>query len=217
MFWNLLLAHLIGDFLLQTDWMVRNRDRFWVLTLHVSIHLGAMLLLIGNARSEYWVLIFLIALIHFGQDALKIFFVRKLPAWSVPAFILDQILHYSIIWAFVWFYSTGTGNFVLTQKTNWVIYGISFIFVTFVWFITEKVIYQLNPDYIARINETKYSRMLARSGMVSVFLLIRTWIFPGLAIVLQNPYSSTEYRQRFLLTDLGVSTFVFVFLFWALG
>jgi hypothetical protein len=217
MFWNLLLAHFIGDFLLQTDWMVRNRDRFWVLTLHVSIHLGAMLLLIGDARSEYWVLILLIALIHFGQDALKIFLVRKLPAWSVPAFILDQILHYSIIWAFVWFYSTGTGNLALAQKTNWVLFGISYIFVTFVWFITEKVIYQRNPDHIVRINETKYSRMLARSGMVSVFLLMRAWVFPGLAIVLPNPYSSTEYRQQFLLTDLGVSTFAFEFLFWALG
>ena len=69
MFWNLLLAHFIGDFLLQTDWMAQNRDRFWVLTLHVSIHIGAMLLLIGDARSEYWLLIILIALIHFGQDA----------------------------------------------------------------------------------------------------------------------------------------------------
>jgi len=217
MYWNLLLAHFIGDFLLQTDWMVQNRDRFWVLTLHVSIHIGAMLLLIGDTRSEYWFLIILIALIHFGQDALKIFFVRKLPRWSVPAFILDQILHFSIIWAFVWFYSTGIGKLVLIQKTNWVIYGISYIFVTFVWFITEKVIFQQNPDRIARINETKYSRMLARSGMVSVFLLLRTWVFPGLAIVLPNPYFSTEYRKQFLLTDLGVSAFAFAFLFWALG
>ena len=217
MYWNLLLAHFIGDFLLQTDWMVRNRDRFWVLTLHVSIHLGAMLLLIGDTRSEYWFLIILIALIHFGQDALKIFFARKQPTWSVPAFILDQILHFSIIWSFVWFYPAEIGNMLLTQQTNWVIYGISYIFVTFVWFITEKVIYQLNPDHIVRINETKYSRMLARSGMLSVFLLLRTWVFPGLAIVLLNPYSSTEYRQRFILTDLGVSVFAFAFLFLAIG
>ena len=66
MFWTLLLAHFIGDYFLQTDWMVRNRDKFWVLTLHASIHLGVMLLLIGVSRSEYWPLISLLALIHMG-------------------------------------------------------------------------------------------------------------------------------------------------------
>ena len=68
MFWNLLLAHLIGDFLLQTEWMVRNRDKFWVLTLHASTHLMLMLVLIGKARSEYWPLLSLIAVIHLVQD-----------------------------------------------------------------------------------------------------------------------------------------------------
>ena len=135
----------------------------------------------------------------------------------MPAFILDQILHYSIIWAFVRFYPIGTGNLALGQKSDWVIFGISYIFVTFVWFISEKVFYQSNLATIARINETKYSRMMARSGMLSAFLLIRNWVFPSMAIVLLNPYSSTEYRKRFLIAGLGVSTFAFAFLFWALG
>ncbi|MCK4899676.1 MAG: DUF3307 domain-containing protein, partial [Anaerolineales bacterium] len=69
MFWNLLLAHFISDFLLQTDWMVRNRDKFWVLTLHASIHFGMMFLLVGESRSAYWPTIALLALIHMGQDA----------------------------------------------------------------------------------------------------------------------------------------------------
>ena len=217
MFWNLLLAHLIGDFLLQTDWMVRNRDKFWVLSIHVSIHLFAMLLLIGEARTNYWFLLTLITLIHFGQDALKIFVVHKLRTWSIPLFIVDQILHISIIWAFVRFYPMGTGNLALGQKSAWVIFGISYIFVTFVWFISEKVFCQSDLATIARINETKYSRMLARSGMLSAFILIRNWVFPGLAIVLPNPYSSTEYRQRFLITDLSISMIAMAFLFWVLG
>ena len=101
MFWNLLLAHLTGDFLLQSDWMVENRDKFWVLTLHSSIHLGLMLLLVGDARPVYWPVIILIALIHLGQDALKVYFLRKDPGLSKGAFILDQLLHIFIIWIFV--------------------------------------------------------------------------------------------------------------------
>lgn len=217
MFWNLLLAHLIGDFLLQTDWMARNRDKFWVLTLHASIHLGAMLLLIGMTRSEFWPLFTLIALIHMGQDALKIQLLRKWPNLSVVGFVLDQTLHFLIIWVFIWVFQMGAGTIVVAQKPAWMMIAISYLFVTYVWFITEKVLYQSKPDYVLNINDTKYSRMVARAGMLSTFFLIQAWVFPGSAMVILNPYASTEYRQRFLLTDVGISIFAILFLLWALG
>jgi len=216
-FWTLILAHFIGDFLLQTDWMARNRDKFWVLTLHTSIHFGVMLLLIGNSRSEYWPLITLLSLIHMGQDALKIVLVQRRPDLSVLAFFLDQILHYSFIWVFIWVFQMGAGFMTLAQRPAWVMIAMAYLLVTFVWFITEKVLYQSKSDYVVNINETKYSRMVARAGMVSLFLFIRVWVIPGLAMVLPNPYSSSEHRKRFLLTDVSVSIFIILFLLWALG
>ena len=111
----------------------------------------------------------------------------------------------------------GAGTIVVAQKPAWMMIAISYLFVTYVWFITEKVLYQSKPDYVLNINDTKYSRMVARAGMLSTFFLIRVWVFPGLAMVLLNPYASTEYRQRFLLTDVGISIFAILFLLWALG
>ncbi len=217
MFWNLLLAHLIGDFLLQTEWMVQNRNKFWVLTLHVSIHLGLMLLLIGETRSEYWPMLTLLTLIHMGQDALKITLVRKKPGWSVPAFIVDQIVHFIIIGVITWGFKMEAGSLFTSQKTDWVMIAISYLFVTYVWFISERVFYISKPDYVLNINNTKFSRMLARAGLLSTFLLVQSWVFPGLSMALLNPYSSTTYRQRFMLTDLAVVVFAILFLFWALG
>jgi len=217
MFWNLLLAHLTGDFLFQTEWMVKNRNKFWVLTLHVSIHLGLMLLLIGESRSEYWPLITLLALIHMGQDSLKISLVQKMPGRSFAAFVLDQIFHVVIIGIFIWVFRMGGGTLLMSQKTVWVMIAIAFLFVTYVWFISERVFYSSKPDYVLNVNDTKFSRMISRAGLVSAFLLIRAWTFPSLAMILTNPYTSSKYRQRALLIDVSVSIIAMIFLFWALG
>ena len=136
MFWNFLLAHLTGDFLLQSDWMVENRDKFWVLTLHASIHLSLMLLLVGDVRSFLWPVIVLIALIHLGQDALKVYLVRKKPGLSRPAFILDQLLHIFILWIFITGFQLGSGSMPITRQPAWLMISIAYLAVTFVWFIT---------------------------------------------------------------------------------
>ena len=217
MFWNLLLAHLTGDFLFQTEWMVKNRNKFWVLTLHVSIHLGLMLLLIGDSRSEYWPLITLLALIHMGQDSLKVTLVQKMPGRSFAAFVLDQILNVLIIGIFIWLFIMGVGKHFMYQKTVWVMIATAFLFVTYVWFISERVFSSSKPDYVLNINDTKFSRMITRAGLVSAFLLVRAWAFPSMAMVLSNPYTPSKYRQRSLLTDVSVSIIAMIFLFWALG
>lgn len=217
MFWKLLLAHLIGDFLLQTDWMVQNRDKFWVLSLHSSTHMVLMFLLIGDSRSGVWPLIVLLSVIHLGQDALKILLVRINPERSGAAFIFDQVLHLFIIWAFIKGFQMEVGSILMDPHPAWVMVAISYLLVTYVWFITERTVYSAHGDYVQFVNHTKYSRMFIRAGLVSTFLLIRTWVSPGLAILLPNPYTSSEHRQRAMLTDSAVSIVVMVFLFWALG
>ena len=105
----------------------------------------------------------------------------------------------------------------LAHRPAWVMIAISYLLATYVWFVSERALNLSNSDYVLKLNDTKFSRMVARAGMVSLFLFIRAWVFPGLAMVLPNPYSSPEYRQRFLVTDVGVSIFVILFLLWALG
>lgn len=217
MVWNLLLAHFLGDFVLQTDWMVRRRDNLWVLTLHGVIHFALMFLLVGQHRSVIWPYLLLTALIHISQDRVKNNLTNKRPDWIPVAFIIDQGLHYAAIWSVVGWLQKLEGSFSIPEKPIWVMVAIVYLFVSYVWFISERVLNLSNTDYLQSINNTKFARMLARVGLTSLFLLVRTWTSAGLAIVFSNPYPTSKFRQRALLTDVSVSLLSMIFLFWALG
>lgn len=92
-------AHLIGDFLLQTDWMARGKKQnSWVCLVHVLTYMLPFLL----TPLSWWQLL-LVAVQHFLQDRTDIvvwFMVKtgkreftKPPSapWSV--ILVDSILH----------------------------------------------------------------------------------------------------------------------------
>jgi hypothetical protein len=213
----LLLAHILGDFVLQTDWMVRKRDDLRVLTLHAGIHFTLMFLLVGISRSVIWPYLLLLALSHLVQDRIKNSITNTRPDWTRIAFIIDQAIHLTAIWALVWWIERAIGPLPLPGKPAWVLIVITLLFVTFVWFVIERLFNLSNADYLENINNTKYSRMLTRVGMVSLFLIIQAWTTSGFALLLTNPYAHKKFRQRALLTDIGISLFAIIFLSWALG
>ena len=68
LFLILLLGHLLGDFLLQTNWIYRFKTQSWVgIALHTGIHIVVTLLLVKN-WVEAWPLILLLGVIHFCID-----------------------------------------------------------------------------------------------------------------------------------------------------
>lgn len=85
-FLALLTAHLVADFLAQTDWMVANKKRLDVLLLHVFIVTAVTALLIGTAN---WPLLGITFLSHLLIDAIKMRVSRD----GLLAFALDQIAH----------------------------------------------------------------------------------------------------------------------------
>ncbi|MGC9451243.1 MAG: DUF3307 domain-containing protein [Oceanipulchritudo sp.] len=93
----LLTAHLIGDFILQTDWMVRNKRNAAVLLGHVGIVTILTLLLLG---SLHWPILIVIFLLHFLIDAIKAFGMED----TLESFLIDQGLHLATIGVLaVWF------------------------------------------------------------------------------------------------------------------
>lgn len=216
MFWNLLLAHFLGDFVLQTDWMVKNRDILWVLTLHAGIHFMLMFLLVGQARLFIWPYLLLIATLHFIQDRIKNTITKKHRNWIGRGFIIDQLLHFVTIWVVVKWLQVGMGFGFSSEKSMGVIVAITYLLATYVWFIIERIFNFSNAAYLQNLNNTKFARMLSRAGLISMFLLIRQWAATGLALVISNPYPQSRFRQRAMLTDVSVSLFAVIFLFWAL-
>lgn len=84
----LLFAHVIGDFLLQTRWMVARKRNVFVLLLHVVLHGVATTLALGGL----WQLALIVMLSHLLIDLVKTYAPRRY-ADTLPAYLGDQLLH----------------------------------------------------------------------------------------------------------------------------
>ena len=94
LFLSLVLAHIIGDFYLQTDECCKHKEtrRFksWFLYVHAIIIGLLSWIIVPSCNFGLWAL--LIAVSHFAIDAVKIHCPKGL--WS---FFIDQLLHLGIL------------------------------------------------------------------------------------------------------------------------
>ena len=138
-FWYLLLAHFLADYPLQTNWMVRNKTRLWVLLLHVSIHFVVLLLVTLPAAINLWPYLLTLSVVHFFIDAGKNWFTIHRPAWIRWPYMIDQLIHFlSIGLVAAWMQDAGIG--LLAIPPRWVVYATGFLLVTYVWLVTERVL-----------------------------------------------------------------------------
>jgi hypothetical protein len=217
MIWMLLLAHFLGDFPLQPDWMVRRKANFWVLFLHVFIHFVLMVFMVGQIREVVWPHLLLLNLVHMVQDRLKIALKDIWPSGMVLMFFIDQLLHYMAIWGLVAWIQTSNLSLDFEFHHTWAIVAIAYLVVTYTWYISERVINYANGEYLKTIEDTKIARMLARSGFISLFFMMRNWAPLNLAWLMTWPYPASNYRRRAIVSDLSISIIVIIFLFLTLG
>ena len=106
LFLKLLLAHIVGDFVLQTKGLVRRRkENVFYLLLHVLIHVALLCLVFLPDILLYWQYIAFIGVAHLAIDSLKIMGERRWPSSPVVLFIADQFFHVSVILAVVGYHS----------------------------------------------------------------------------------------------------------------
>jgi Protein of unknown function (DUF3307) len=86
----LLVAHLVADFPLQPDWMIRRKRNPLVLALHVLLVAGTAALALGGLPGE--VLLILVGT-HLVVDAIKVYLLPD----SLGSFTLDQLVHLAVI------------------------------------------------------------------------------------------------------------------------
>ncbi|MCA9965659.1 MAG: DUF3307 domain-containing protein [Anaerolineales bacterium] len=88
---TLLLAHLIADFPLQTNWVFKVKTQgSWGVGVHVGIHLLVTAVLIKD-HLAYWHVLLVLGVAHFITDWVKLRFPGRL---QTPGFIVDQIIHW---------------------------------------------------------------------------------------------------------------------------
>jgi hypothetical protein len=105
-FWTLLLAHVIGDFPLQTDAIYRLKLRsIWGVLPHVAICTVMNIVALGPfLHSRYaWSAVVFLAAVHIVLDRSKIVVSNKLAGDNLFHFFLDQGFHIlSIFIAAMW-------------------------------------------------------------------------------------------------------------------
>ena len=102
MFWKILLAHFLADFVLQPDWMIRHKHKSAILLLHGGVFFALCLLFLVNFLD--WLLVCglgILAGLHIIIDYLKNRLKPKLAARGAALFLIDQGLHLAAILAFV--------------------------------------------------------------------------------------------------------------------
>ncbi len=203
MFWNLFLAHLLGDYPLQPMWLVRSKSQMWGLVLHGSIHLLTLLLLVGSFRTEIWPQILALAIFHFFVDVVKYRATEGRPEWTVSSYFIDQTVHIlSIIVVAAWI-DTIVPEAGAAFNTALLIYISGYIVVTHVWFVTEKTITHAESEYNEEVQTTLWPRMISRATFLTVLLAVGAFGI-GIAAAVQLPYSRDTHRRRALITDLVV-------------
>lgn len=92
----LIFAHILADFLFQTNGMIAHKSKPGVLLLHA----GIVLLTAAGALGQWDALpLFVLAVAHLVIDAIKVW--GKLT--SLSAFLIDQIAHLGTITAVAWY------------------------------------------------------------------------------------------------------------------
>jgi len=127
---KLILAHLVGDFLLQPKSWVRHKEErkagSWKLYVHALIH--ALLVLLLFADVSIWPVALAVGLSHLLIDAVRLYAQREQTRTSW--FLADQAMHLFVI-VVVWWYLTGAPDAIpFLTSTKFLVYATALYFIT---------------------------------------------------------------------------------------
>ena len=202
MFWLLLLAHLLGDYPLQSDRLVAIKHTQRGLLIHVAIHLMVAVVLAFGRIAFVWPYLLLLALLHYAIDVLKNKLNPLFPKAIFPLYLLDQLLHLLSL-LFITFLMQQQIKNAWQLPAVWVSHAIGVLLVTHVAYISERIAAHRRPNLQTRINATLWPRMLCRL-LLFILFISRWWWFAISAVVLLIAfYLNRGYSRRWMLLDIG--------------
>ena len=181
LFLSLVLAHLVGDFLLQPTTWVKDKKEKKIKSKYLYYHIGLhlMLLLITTQfDSNYFLGILFVAVSHFGIDCTKLYFENKKTEklW----FFADQLLHLAVIAGVVYCYfpyQVPISNLYSQQNLRLIT---AVVLVTYVSAIVLKVLLSKWSDQLIKKddddtnNAGKYIGILERL-FIFFFVVMNFW------------------------------------------
>ncbi len=199
MFTKLLLAHLLGDFLLQpAKWVVHkeaNKIASKYLYFHILIHFGLTMLFLWDMELWWWAVV--IALSHFVIDLSKIYANPYFKNKAVPFFV-DQVLHLVVLYCCA-FNSDLIGHTVgVFREMNWSLVT-AVVFVTYPSAIImakllEGMSHRIVLDHKSLPNAGKYIGIIERL-FVLVFIILGRWEAIGLLITAKSVFRFNDLKE----------------------
>ncbi len=213
---KLILAHLIGDFFLQPQSWVEDKEvqklKSPKLYIHIAIHIALLFILIWD--MSLWGMILTIGISHYIIDALKLVFQNKKNRRLL--FFIDQLLHFAMIFTA---YSCFTDSrfsidAFVTQQSMLLL--VCLLFLTLPVSVVMKVIF-LKWDVSKITNGKKslkdagnYIGILERL-LVFVFVILGRWEAVGFLITAKSVFrfgDLTASKRRKLTEYVLIGTLI---------
>jgi len=198
-FTKLLLAHLIGDFLLQpTRWIVHkeaNKVRSKYLYIHVILHFVLTMILLWDL--QYWKLALIIAVSHYFIDLAKLYATPLFRLRSIP-FFMDQVLHLAVLYAAAYYGNLVAHTIALLEKLDWPLVT-AIVFVTFpaaiiMGKLLEGMGDKIELDHKSLPNAGKYIGIIERL-FVLMFIILGRWEAIGLLIGAKSVFRFNDLKE----------------------
>ncbi|MCT4614748.1 MAG: DUF3307 domain-containing protein [Marinifilaceae bacterium] len=197
---KIVICHLLGDFVFQTNKMVKNIDdkklKSSALYLHFLIHF-ILILLFTKFESRFILPAFILSISHLAIDiSSKILLKNKIP--NISKFVLDQLLHFISIVLFIRYFYQLELDFSKVFNTQGYLYLTCFILITSVASIIIKKAMQVF-DYKVQsggLREAgKYIGMLERL-FVFLFVISSFWQGIGFLLAAKSIFRFGDLREN---------------------
>lgn len=199
---KLLLAHLIGDFILQTAKTVSSKEqkkiRSTYLYIHCIIHALLPLLIIWDL--SFWPYALCIGASHFFIDVMKLYL--QVGKGKVASFLIDQVCHLLVILAVSFFYTQTKVNFALLFSYKYLLLYTCLLFLTSPSSIFIKIaISNWSPQ---NLEETKINGSLQNAGkwignlerlLIFVFIIVGRFEAIGFLLAAKSIFRFGDLKQ----------------------
>ncbi|MXS69778.1 DUF3307 domain-containing protein [Chryseobacterium binzhouense] len=200
-FVQLILAHLLGDFILQPNSWVAEKEskklKSKYLYLHVLIHTILSFIFLWN--TELWWIAVLVGFSHFIIDAAKLSFqtVKSKKSW----FFIDQALHIAVIAGISFYFNEFNFDFLKNQEFLKIIMAALFLTTPASIFIkillsswTPVSETQNNIQTESLSSAGKYIGILERL-LVFTFIVVNHWEGVGFMIAAKSVFRFSDLAQ----------------------
>ena len=218
---KLLLAHIIGDFFMQSQkWVTDKENRKLkspILYVHIAIHIALLFIILWDITM--WSIILIIGATHLIIDGLKLVLQRESNRrWL---FFVDQLLHILVIVSVYYLYTDNTFSIDELLTENILLLLTCLMFITQpVSIIMQTIFTKWDITKLTENNESlsdagKYIGILERL-LVFVFIIANHWEAVGFLITAKSVFrfgdlkeskhrKLTEYIHNGTLISFGIA------------